>query len=149
MTTEIICHWNGTAFVPVDQNQAELAAASARSGKEIKVAISHPRNPRQHRLLWALLKIVADNHEVYDKPEKALLAIKLATGHADCSVVNSTVVWTPKSISFAAMEQGEFNTFFEGALNAVTGWMLAGTTRKQILDEITLITGIDCRKEAA
>ena len=150
MTTEIICRWNGKAFEPLDDVQFEIAQVAARGGREIKVSISHPRNPRQHRLLFALLKIVADNHEKYDTVDKVLLALKFATGQAECNVVNDTVVWSPKSISFAAMGQDEFNIFFDLAIGAVTGWLLKGVTREQVLDELTMMTGIDCRaKEAA
>lgn len=149
MAVEIICQWDGRAFVPSDQAQAELAAMAARSGKEIKVAVSHPRNPKQHRLLMALLQIIANNHPTYDRLDKVLLALKLATGHAECSVVNETVVWTPKSISFAAMDQAEFNEFFDAALHHTTGWLLKGVTREQVLNEITQITGVDVRERKA
>ena len=149
MTIEVICKWNGHAFTPIDEVQAEIAAKAARGGKEIRMVVSHPRNPRQHRLLFALLKIVADNHEKFDSVEKVLLALKFATGQAECNIVNDTVVWSPKSISFSSMGQEEFNSFFDAALDAVTGWMLVGTTKTEILNEITTMTGIDCRKEAA
>lgn len=149
MPVEIVCMWDGKSFVPTDEVQADMARVSARAGKEIKITVTHPRNPRQHRLLFGLLKLVADNHPAFDRMDKVLLALKMATGHAECSVVNDTVVWTPKSISFAAMDQAEFNQFFEDALGAVTGWMLKGVTREQVLDEVTQITGIDVRERKA
>lgn len=140
---EIIGNWKQGKFIPVDMGQLELADRSFRKkDQDVRGVFSFPRNSRQHRLLFALLSIVADNSETYDTPEKALIPLKILTGHTDAHALEGKVYWTPKSISYAAMSQAEFGPWFDYALQIVTSKLIPGTAPEAIKQRIFEMTGL-------
>ena len=88
-------------------------------GKAMTVETKLPRHIRHHRLFWALLQLVFDAQDYYDTPEALLAVIKVRLGH--CDIVRSRVgiVAVPRSISFAKMEQTDFNRFFDRAIDLI------------------------------
>lgn len=102
-----------------------------------------PRNASHHRKFFALLNLVAENSEVYDTTEKALVAIKLITGHIDPAIDPRTgeVVQIPKSISYESMDQDEFERFYSVSIDGVLQHILKHIDRKkadQLLEMIIL-----------
>lgn len=88
-------------------------------GEYVRIEIKRPRNGGNHRRLWALLTLVSENSDVYDTPEKALIAVKLASGHADPLVDPTTgqVLMIPRSIAYENMDEDEFRQFFDRAID--------------------------------
>lgn len=112
-----------------------------KPGTWIRMEWARPRNGRFHRKFFALLQLVADNSEVYDTAEKALVAVKLVTGHFDLMVHPETgeILQIPRSISYDSMEQGEFDTFYSAAIDAVLRHILPTMDREtadQLIDVI-------------
>lgn len=92
-----------------------------KPGKWLRVEFSSPRNGRHHRKLMALLQLVAENSETYNTVEKALIAVKLVTGHFDLMADPKTgeIIQVPKSVSYEAMGQEAFEVFYSAAIDGV------------------------------
>lgn len=92
-----------------------------KPGTWVRMEWARPRNGQHHRKLFALLQLVSENSEIYDTPEKALVAVKLVTGHFDLMAhpVTGEIMQIPRSISYEAMEQDEFDKFYSAAIDGV------------------------------
>lgn len=90
------------------------------------VELVSARNPRQHRMLFALLNAMVE-HAEFASTEGALFALKMVTGHVEeLRVKGEEIVFRPKSISYANMPQAEFSEWFDGAINTVCSKWLPG-----------------------
>lgn len=124
-----------SGLVPADE-QAQEELRRVKIGKVFYIEIKAARNPRQHRLCFALLNLVAEAGE-YPSTEAALLALKLATGLVEeVQMGKDEVRLIPKSISFANMKQTEFAAWFESALAVVVQRWMPSMTSDQLRKEI-------------
>lgn len=101
-------------------------------GKWLRFEWSSPRNGKHHRKLFALLQMIAENSEVYDTTDKALVAVKLVTGHFDVMADPKTgeIVQIPKSISYEAMGQEDFDAWYSSAIDGVLQHILPAMPRE-------------------
>lgn len=92
-----------------------------KPGTWLRMEWVRPRHAKHHRKFFALLTLVAENSEIYNTTEKALVAVKLVTGHFDLMVHPETgeILQIPKSIAYESMEQDEFDRFYSAAIDAV------------------------------
>lgn len=92
-----------------------------KPGKWLRFEWSSPRNGRHHRKLMALLQLVSENSETYETVEKALIAVKLVTGHFDLMADPKTgeIIQIPRSISYDAMGQEDFDVWYSQAIDGV------------------------------
>jgi len=90
-------------------------------GEYLRLESSKPRNGQHHRKLMALLQLVADNSETYNTVDKALVAVKLVSGHVEPAIHPETgeLLQIPKSIAFDAMDQDAFDAFYTAAIDGV------------------------------
>lgn len=112
-------------------------------GTWLRLEWAVPRHGKHHRKLFALLSMVADNSETYDTPEKALVAVKLVSGHADPVIDPRTGEFTqvPRSIAYESMDQDEFECFYEAAIDGVLRYILPQMDRRTadaLLEQIVL-----------
>lgn len=116
-------------------------------GKDVKVHITKPRNLKFHRKFMALLTIVYDNlPEKFSNPEDSnnyignlsslLTAIKIDLGYCDILRVDGKLIYQPKSISFAKMDQTAFEHFYDLAVTDILKKYLCGTNRNLLLQEV-------------
>jgi hypothetical protein len=96
-------------------------------GDSFKLEYVIPRNIKHHRKFMALVAVVAEYSDVYDNQDKALLAVKIAAGHCDFvpNPITGELQAVPKSISFAAMGQDDFETFYDEAIKGVLKYVLS------------------------
>lgn len=101
-------------------------------GKWLRFEWSSPRNGRHHRKLMALLQLIAENSETYPTVEKALIAVKLVTGHFDLMADPKTgeIIQIPKSISYEAMGQEDFDAWYSQAIDGVLQHILPTMPRE-------------------
>jgi hypothetical protein len=79
-----------------------------------KCDIRRARNPDHHRKGFALIKLIFDSQEKYRTIEDLLVELKLQTGwYREHIRANGEIIYVPKSISFADMDQLEFEAFYE------------------------------------
>lgn len=102
-----------------------------RPGACFKLVITIPRNPKHHRKFMALVALVAETSETFDNLDKALCAVKVAAGHCDFIANPETgeLIAVPRSISFANMDQEEFEVFYTNAVNGILKHLLPTMTR--------------------
>lgn len=120
---------------PVDEAGQE-AMRNLRHGETIKITISRPRNVQHHRKFFALCSIVHANQEHYSSVEQVVAALKVATGHCDFVVTQKGWTAIPRSISFAKMDQTEFNAFYEKCVDYVVTKIIPGISRDDLRNEL-------------
>jgi hypothetical protein len=89
--------------------------------------------------MFALLNLCVERLEAFPTVKLALTAVKIGTGHFDTFIDKETgkTFYTPRSISFASMDQTAFNKFFDDAIQLIaTRWAPPGTTPESIRREI-------------
>jgi len=121
-----------------------------RRGEILEVEIRRVRNPQHHRLFFALMSLVweqIDDQERFPTIEDLVTEIKILTGHytrRDMVVEGKRYpVLTPKSISFAALDQTEFSAFFDRVCDWVVTDILPGVSRDDLREELEIMTGIN------
>jgi uncharacterized protein DUF1367 len=105
--------------------------AHMENGECFKLEFSVPRNIEHHKKFFALVSLIAETSDVYDNRDKALTAIKIVAGHCDFvpHPESGELIPVPRSISFANMDQLEFDEFYENAVNGVLKHLLPAMTR--------------------
>jgi hypothetical protein len=130
---------------PVDDIGTQ-ALSRLKQGDIVTVEYTRPRNPRHHRLFFALLNIVANNSPHYDDPEQVLLALKIATGHVVPHIAyDGKTYMIPQSIAFHKMDQDAFDRFFNKCVDVVVRRFLPGVTDAELRMELETM----CRASAA
>lgn len=132
-----------SALRPLDE-AGEVALGSIGDGEVVTVEVRKTRNPKHHRKFWALMTIVWDNmdHDRYPTVENLVAAIKISAGHREVvQLPNGTEVYIPKSISFAKMDQTEFNAFYDRVCDLIATHFLPGVTSAELHAEVALMVG--------
>jgi hypothetical protein len=101
------------------------------------------RFSEQLEKMFALLALIADNSEIYDTTEKALVAVKLVAGYADPMIDPRTgeLTQVPQSIAFDAMDQDVFDQFYQAAIDGVLRFILPTMDRDtadHLLEQIVM-----------
>lgn len=125
---------------PVDEDATELLA-KIKLDRDVGCDVIQRRNPRHHRLFFAILKFLNTHAGRFENTpiEKIKDAVKLATGFADTFIDAETgkTFYVLRSISWASMDQAAFNTFFDEAVKVIAGrWMPDGTTAEDVRKEL-------------
>lgn len=104
------------------------ALANVPQDRMLRAKVTAERNLAHHRKFMTLVNRVRDNHPSYTSTEQALVAVKLAAGWCDWvpNPMTGEYVPVPKSISFASMDQTEFNAFYNAAIAGVLEHLLPG-----------------------
>ena len=126
------------ALVP-HGSKAEEVMASLKPNELVRVKITRPRNAGQHRLYWEMCRLVSLNHEELKDAEMVHQTIKILVGHCDVIKVADQLIKIPRSISFSAMPQEEFDRFLSAAKDAVTESLLPGVDDAMLMEEILRI----------
>lgn len=113
-----------------------------RAGDVIRAEVVRPRNGQHHRKAMALLKLVFENQERYETFEDLLVEFKLRTGHyQEHLTVKGKVVYIPKSIAFANMDQDEFSEWYGKAISCALKYFLPTMSRMELDEAIERILG--------
>lgn len=106
-------------------------------GDEVIVDPKRPRNPGNHRRFWALLTIIADNHDKIDTAEQALEVLAAIMGKGRWVEIPkaSKPLFIRDSIAYASMDEDEFQEFFNAAVNAAIKHLVP-VDRDDLLNEI-------------
>lgn len=130
-----------TGLSPADE-LAKEALRGYKRGELIRVKMTRVRNPRHHRLFFALIGLVYENQDRYQSLEHMLTALKVALGHCETVICkDGKVAYLPKSISFAKMDQTEFDAFFNNTVDLVCKHFLPGVQsddlRREVMDMVS------------
>jgi hypothetical protein len=148
--TQAVFRRRGRTLVPVDRQGLDLLATIGNE-RDVVVEVKARRNPKHHRLLFAILKIMVDHSASFDSTEQALVALKIATGEVDVHVnERGRAFFVPRSISWGAMDQARFSQFFDRAIYVITRrWMPAGTQEADVRAEIEAMVAPPDGRDAA
>lgn len=109
----------GGALMPCDA-EAEAIVASFGSGEIVRCEIRRDRNPGHHRKFFAILGLVFKNQETYLSVEALRFAVMISAGYVDeISIGGGKVAFKPRSISWAKMDQTDFDRLYSAALEAI------------------------------
>lgn len=123
------------AFRPTDDEGTE-DMAKIPDGSLVKVTWTRPRNIRFHNKFFAMLGIVLKNQEHYKSMDVLLGVCKIRIGHVTMASTNAGPVYLPKSISFAKMDETEFNKFYDRAVDWVLREVIPGLQRQHLDAEV-------------
>ncbi|GAF90795.1 unnamed protein product [marine sediment metagenome] len=123
----------GGRLVPVSA-ASEEAIKELVEGEILKVKVSRPRNVGHHQKFFALMKIVFENQSHYTNIEHMRKVLTMRAGYYDAVVTSKGTIYLPKSISFAAMDQSEFQDFYERILDVCV--IEIGVDQEQLMKEI-------------
>ena len=89
-----------------------------RVGSMYKVDIRKARNPDFHRKAFALIKLIFESQEKYRTIEDLLIELKLRVGwYHEHIRSNGELIYVPKSISFADMDDLHFAQFYDAVID--------------------------------
>ena len=139
---ELFCQATPQGLVPLYDSDYE-AKHKLQIGKVYKVAVTIPRNYQWHKKFFALLRLTYYNLpeslerslDIHNE-EDLLTAIKIDLGMFDEYTVNGRNIVKPHSISFAAMDNAEFEVFYNRCIDLILNQYLVGTNRKTLIEEI-------------
>jgi molybdopterin-binding protein len=130
-------------LVPVDEDGIELFA-KLKDERDVMVEIKVARNPRFHRLFFAICGFVKMHSPLMcdQSIDEIKDALKIATGyvtrHVDLDTAQTFLVC--KSIAWESCDQLEFNRFFDAACQVVANrWMPPGVTPEAVRRELILM----------
>lgn len=128
------------SLIPDGERDAERLKRF-KVGDVIKAEVTKPRNYANHKRLFSLLTLIAETSDVYDNVEKALVAVKIASGHVDFLPNPETgeLVAVPRSIAYESMDEIQFSEWFESAINAVLAHICPHMNRMAIEQATDLV----------
>lgn len=101
----------------------------------VKCKITAPRNVKFHRKAFALFNLVFQNQEMYTDLEHLRKDLICTAGYyTERSNLHGEVIQEPKSISFAAMDEHEFNQFYDDIVNTIVKYF--NFDKQAILDNV-------------
>lgn len=128
---------NGRKLLEPADAFAEEAFAKWKVGVQILVNWRKPRSIQQHRLLFAILKIVTENSDLFADKETLLENLKQVTGLVvtKFNPIRGCFYEVVESISFESMTQQRFNDWFVKAIEVLARDVLS-ISPAQLQDEV-------------
>lgn len=136
----------GNTLVPADPAALELVQ-SIKPGGSLWLRGNRARNPRRHRLFWALVQIIKENTDARQSPDAIADYLKIRGGHVEVfKRPGGEVVEVPKSISFSRCSESEFKSFIDRLMDVIRTEIIPGLDEGDLRRELEAIAG---DKEAA
>lgn len=139
---KILLRRSGRALLPCTGHDYDIISKIPED-IDIICEVSIKRNVRYHRLFFAVMRTVFDNiperiaQEYHISSVDTLVdRIKIDLGEFTTEDIGGEKVLQLKSISFAKMDQSEFESFFNRAIDIISKKYLPGVTRELLLENI-------------
>lgn len=133
MATEVICNVVPGGLMAVNAIEAEQL--EQLRGLQTKVTITRPRNLAFHRKFFALLGVAYDMADTDLNKKQFRAHVTVGAGYCDFSESGGRLVAIPKSISFASMDDTEFERLYQDALTFICKtWVLDEEQLNRIVD---------------
>jgi hypothetical protein len=132
----------GGVLVPIDPQAAEYIA-KLKTGAAVRAMVKLQRNPAHHRKFFALLNLAFDHWEPAANTYKGQVVgknfdqfrndITVLAGYYEMAVnLRGETRLTAKSISFASMDQAEFDQLYNAVVNVILKHVLMNYTRDDL-----------------
>lgn len=136
----------GGTLIPSTEEAREWLS-TVKTGEVLRIKASRPRNIKHHQKFFALLQLIYQNQTHYKSVDDILLAFKYHIGHGHWvitkplrsnqnAMLDGVKVFQPHSISFAKMDQSEFEDFYNNALDFVTTVVIPGLSKDDLAAEL-------------
>lgn len=139
---ELFCQATPQGLVPLYDSDYE-SKHKLQEGKVYKVTVTIPRNYNFHKKFFALVRLTYYNlPETLERKlgihneEDLLTALKIDLGMVDFLTIDGHTIVKPHSISFAAMDNAAFETFYNRCIDLILHRYLRGTDRESLIEEI-------------
>lgn len=139
---DIYCRVTELGLIPMYDSDYD-EKQRLKVGETVLCRISKPRNYEFHKKFWALVRMTFENlperlHRMLDifSEEDMLVSLKLDLGYATTFWHGNRQVVRLESISFASMDETEFERFYQRSIDIILEKYLRGTSRQDLLDEI-------------
>lgn len=140
---DILCKVTPYGLVPLYDSDSDLKKR-LRVGSVVKCKVSNPRNYEHHKKFFALLRLTFDNlpsnlAEYWNirNEEDMLRRFKRDLGYFTSSLnERGEREIEYQSISFAAMEQHEFERFYNQCIDLVLYKYIKGIDKEDLITEI-------------
>lgn len=140
---DILCKVTPYGLVPLYDSDSDLKKR-LRVGSVVKCKVSNPRNYEHHKKFFALLRLTFDNlssnlAEYWNirNEEDMLRRFKRDLGYFTSSLnERGEKEIEYQSISFAAMEQHEFERFYNQCIDLVLYKYIKGIDKEDLITEI-------------
>lgn len=113
-------------------DQAAEALAKVKLGADVVIEWRKPRNLKWMRLYWCIVELIAENLPGEHDTENVSDLIKIRMGHVTRIGTKSGVIEVPKSISFAKMNQSEWEEFYARFERCVCGEIIPGLASEDL-----------------
>ena len=122
-------------LVPLYNSDAEkLKAAKLKEGETYEVEIKRKRNYQFHKKFFALLNLAYDNQEMFEDFDDLRPYLIIKAGYYKRIKTDKGEFVRADSISFAKMEQAEFEQLYSKMIDAVIKFL--DTSKDDLLAEI-------------
>lgn len=128
--------WSGIHLKPAyNQDYDNIKQFKFKIGETYEIDIKKPRNLKFHKKYFALLNLVYENQEYFNDFESFREYIVIKSGYYIKTVTAKGEFYKAKSISFASMDNYEFEKLFDKTLDVVIDEFLP-LTKDEIKEEI-------------
>jgi len=136
-----------------DDDEGVALLGKIKAGEVVRCKVVRPRDQRsvqQHRLYFALCKLVNENTEgKFESVDEVSEFLKIQAGHYTTRHIKVpvedemvTMAWLqPKSISFEKMGHDEFQAYFDKCLDVITQRIIPGIDRAEMEAEVWNMIG--------
>ena len=140
---DIYCRVTPYGLVPLYESDYDLKKR-LRVGSTVRCRVSQPRNYEFHKKFFALVRLTFDNlpfplvgRWAIRSMDDMLRRFKRDLGYFTSSVneLGEREI-EYRSISFAAMDEHEFEAFYENCVNLVLYKYLSGIDRQELIEEV-------------
>jgi hypothetical protein len=139
----------GNVLVPADEESAEQVA-KLKLGQGMKVKLTQARNLKFHQKFFCLLNYAFDAWEPTERKYQGIIVKKekkrfrgdiiVLAGHYNTSLdMNGEVRLTPKSISFAKMNQETFDAMYSSVIDVILRRILTNYSKDDLENTINKI----------
>lgn len=140
---EILCRVTEQGLIPMYNSDYE-EKKKLRVGETVMCKISKPRNYEFHKKFFALVRLTYQNlpehlHHMLSiwSEDDMLTCIKMELGLASEIYHGNKLYVKTGSISFASMDNTEFEKFYQRAIDVILNKYLRGTNRNDLVDAIS------------
>lgn len=139
---KIYCRVTDMGLIPMYDSDYD-EKKKLRVGENVLCDISKPRNYEFHKKFFALIRLVfenlpehiADTFNIYSE-EDMLDSLKVELGLYNIVYVGGKQLVKVGSISFAKMDNTEFERFYNRSIDIVLNKYMNGTERFDLIEEI-------------
>ena len=148
----LIRRCDGALYPATDADTDVLRRVKA--GELIKATFTKPRNPRFHRLFFALVQIAFDAWEVPGGTKHAGMLVQknldqfrkdliIAAGYYDVTCnIQGTIRAEARSMSFASMDETEFHELYSKVADVILQQILTNYSRSDLDEQVNRVLGM-------